>query len=102
MFATLKKELPKWSDQDGQALTEWHLARGGSFEDLQSTTDARRIIDMHKAMKYDALQKGKAELKAKTKDAAPVLKPGVRVQKPSAQEDEMSVSYTHLRAHETN
>lgn len=90
MFATLKKELPKWSDQDGQALTEWHLARGGSFEDLQSTTDARRIIDMHKAMKYDALQKGKAELKAKTKDAAPVLKPGVRVQKPSAQEDAMS------------
>ena len=90
MFAALKKEIPSWSDKDGQALTEWHLSRGGSFEELQTVTDARRIIDMHKAMKYDRLQAGKAELKAKTKDSAPVLKPGVRVQKPSAADDAMS------------
>lgn len=97
MFATLKKELPAWSDKDGQALTEWHLARGGSFEELQTVTDARRIIDMHKARKYDLLQASKAELKAKTKDAAPVLKPGVRQQKQSPAEDAM----TQLRKFKT-
>ena len=57
----------------------------------QTMTDARRVVDMHKAMKYDRLQAGKAELKAKVKDAAPVLKPGVRPVKPSQQEDAMTL-----------
>lgn len=97
MFKALQKELPAWSDADGKALTEWHLARGGSFEELASTTDARRIIDMHKAMKYDRLQASKAELKAKTKDAPPVLKPGARQQKQTPAEDAM----TQLRKFKT-
>lgn len=91
MFAALKKAIPTWTDKEGQALTEWHIARGGSFEELQTMTDARRIVDMHKAMKYDRLQAGKAELKAKVKDAAPVLKPGVRPVKASPQEDAMTL-----------
>lgn len=90
MFAAIKKEVPTWGDKDGQALTEWHLARGGSFEELASITDAKRILDMHKAMKYDKLQASKSELKAKTKEAPPVLKPGTRLAKQSPQDESMA------------
>lgn len=97
MFATLKKEVPTWGDRDGQALTAWHLARGGTYEDLANATDAQRILDMHKAMKYDQLQASKAGLKAKTKDVPPVLKPGARQTKQSPQDEAM----TQLRKFKT-
>ena len=90
MFAAITKAIPNWGDKDGQALTEWHLARGGDFEELQTVTDPRRIIDMHKAMKYDKLQSSKSDLKAKTKEAPAVLKPGTRQNKQAPADEAMS------------
>lgn len=97
MFESLKKSLPGWGDQLGAQLTEYATAQGVDINTLATLTDPAVVVALEKARKYDRLQASKAELKAKTKDAAPVLRPGVRQQKPSAQDDAM----TQLRKFKT-
>jgi hypothetical protein len=60
-----------------------------AFETLAKATDPALVIALEKARKFDALQKSKTELKAKAKEAPPVLKPGVRQAVKSPQEDAM-------------
>jgi len=78
MFASLKKSLPGWSNEMGEKITEYAVASGMAFETLSKLTDPAVVVALEKARKFDALQKSKTDLKAKVKDAPPVLKPGVR------------------------
>ncbi len=71
----LQKELKGWGEQMGTAITQHCLALGWSLEKV-ARMDAHDVMQAHKAMKYDALQKGKSDLKAKVRDIPPVLKPG--------------------------
>ena len=78
MFVSLKKSLPGWSNEMGEKITEYAVASGMAFETLSKLTDPAVVVALEKARKFDALQKSKTDLKAKVKDAPPVLKPGVR------------------------
>jgi hypothetical protein len=48
------------------------------------------VVALEKARKFDALQKSKTDLKAKVKDAPPVLKPGVRQSKQNPVDESMA------------
>lgn len=89
MFDALAKQIPGWSNQKGQEITEYAIAQGMAFETLAKATDPALVVALEKARKFDALQKSKAELKAKAKEAPPVLKPGVRQAVKTPQEDAM-------------
>ena len=78
MFESLKKSLPGWSNEMGEKITEYAVASGMAFDTLSKLTDPAVVVALEKARKFDALQKSKTDLKAKVKDAPPVLKPGVR------------------------
>lgn len=97
MFNALKAKLPGWSNQMGEQITQYALSSGMEFETLAKATDPALVIALEKARKFDALQKSKTELKAKAKDAPPVLKPGVRQAKQSPQDEAM----TQLRKFKT-
>ena len=90
MFDSLKKSLPGWNDQMGAQITEYATAQGMAFDTLAKLTDPAVVIALEKARKFDALQKQKVELKAKAKDAAPVLKPGIRQAKQTPQDESMA------------
>lgn len=90
MFDALKKSIPGWNDQMGQAITEYATAQGMGYETLAKLTDPAVVVALEKARKFDALQKQKVELKAKAKDAAPVLRPGVRPANTSPQNEAMA------------
>lgn len=90
MFQALPKVIPGWSDQVGQQITEFAVSRGISFETLAKATDANLIAALHDAMKYAALQKGKAEVKAKAQTAPPVLKPGAVKPRSNPQADALA------------
>lgn len=89
MFDALAKQIPGWSNQKGQEITEYAIAQGMAFETLAKATDPALVVALEKARKFDALQKSKTELKAKAKEAPPVLKPGVRQAVKTPQEDAM-------------
>lgn len=76
MVTALQKDLKGWGDKLGTEVTQYAVEIGYALEDIAQTTDPKWVIAMNKAMKYDALQKGKADLKAKVRDVPPVLKPG--------------------------
>lgn len=97
MFDALAKQIPGWSNQKGQEITEYAIAQGMAFDTLAKATDPALVVALEKARKFDALQKSKTELKAKAKEAPPVLKPGVRQAVKSPQEDAM----TQLRKFKT-
>lgn len=89
MFDALAKQIPGWSNQKGQEITEYAIAQGMAFETLAKATDPALVVALEKARKFDALQKSKTELKAKAQTAPPVLKPGVRQAVKTPQEDAM-------------
>lgn len=89
MFDALAKQIPGWSNQKGQEITEYAIAQGMAFDTLAKATDPALVVALEKARKFDALQKSKVELKAKAKEAPPVLKPGVRQAVKTPQEDAM-------------
>ena len=77
MFEAIEKAIPGWTAETGSKLTGYALSQGMKFETLQTATDPAIVLLLDKARKYDALQEGKAALKAKVQDAPKVLKPGV-------------------------
>jgi hypothetical protein len=97
MFTALGKQLPGWSNQMGEQITQYAVSLGMQFETLSKATDPALVIALEKARKFDALQKSAGELKAKAKTAPPVLKPGVRTAKQTPQEESM----TQLRKFKT-
>lgn len=78
MVKALAKDLPGWGDELGQKITQYAISKGYSVDEIRSVTDPRWVIAMDRARKFDALQESKASIKAKAKDAPPVVKPGAR------------------------
>jgi len=76
MVKTLAKELKGWGDELGAKISQYAMSSGYAPQDLDSMTDARLVIALDKARRYDALQSEKSQLKTKAKDAPPVVKPG--------------------------
>lgn len=96
MLAALQKSLPGWGDELGTQITAYATANGVALDTLQTLTDPGVVLALEKARKYDALQKGKADLRAKSKDLPPVLKPGA-TRKTTPTDDAMAT----LRKHKT-
>ena len=90
MVETLAKTVKGWGDEMGRKVTEYATQSGVKFETLSTLTDPGIVVALEKARKYDELQASKSELKAKTKDAAPVLKPGTRQTKQAPADEAMS------------
>lgn len=78
MHQALSKSLKGWGDEMGTAITQYATSNGVSRETLLTLTDPGVVLALEKARKYDEMQKSKAEVKAKAKDAPPVLKPGAK------------------------
>lgn len=76
MVATLAKNLKGWGDELGTKITQYAIANGYAPQDLDTLTDARVVMALDKARRYDALQAEKTQLKTKAKDAPAVAKPG--------------------------
>jgi hypothetical protein len=97
MDAVLRKELKGWGDEMGAAITRLAIDKGVRLETLRNLTDPKLVMliqeQSEKAAKYDALQKGKSELKAKARDIPPVLKPGAK--RPDAKGDLMAEHLKH-------
>ncbi len=78
MVKALSKDLPGWGDELGTKITAYAQKQGYTVQDIQSVTDAKWVIAMDKARRYDAMQESKAAVKAKAKDAPAVAKPGAK------------------------
>ncbi len=76
MHAALKKELKGWGDEKGREITQYALQNGYTPEELGALTDAKVVIALDKARRFDALQAAKTSIKAKAQDAPKVVKPG--------------------------
>jgi len=76
MDKVLRKELKGWGDELGVEITKYALDTGWTREALSSLTDPQVVIALDKARRFDALQKSKETIKAKAKEAPPVVKPG--------------------------
>lgn len=76
MLKTLQKDLKGWGDELGSKITQYARSVGYSDDDLGNTADARLVIALDKARRYDDLQKSKGDLQAKAKAAPVYVKPG--------------------------
>ena len=76
MEKVLGKNLKGWGDELGAKITKYSVDSGVKAETLQALTDPALVVALDKARRYDALQKDKATIQAKAKDAPRVAKPG--------------------------
>ena len=76
MGKALVKDLKGWGDELGAKISKYAMDNGYAPQDLDNMTDAKWVIAMNKAMRFDALQTAKADIKAKAKDAPAFVKPG--------------------------
>lgn len=92
MFKALAKELPKWDDETGAAITQYSVKEGFSLDEIQQWTDPRIVKLADKARRFDELQAKKPEI-LKRAPAATTLKPGA--QKPNT--DAVKASFDRLK-----
>lgn len=90
MVETLGKTLKGWGNEMGEKVTSYAEQNGVRRETLETLTDPGVVVALEKARKYDELQASKTALKAKTKDAPAVLKPGTRQNKQAPADEAMS------------
>lgn len=90
MAKVLDKDLPGWRDQVGSEITKYAESIGYSRDEIGAITDPKVVIALDKARRFDALQKSKEQLKAKAKDAPPVVKPGAARPRVDAGQDAMA------------
>lgn len=77
MFKTLEKDLKGWGDDLGRQISEYAVKAGFKADDLANLSDARVVIALDKARKFDAIQEGKAKALEKVGAVQkPVFKPG--------------------------
>lgn len=76
MEKVLDKQMPGWRGEEGVKFTAYAMENGWKPEEIGSITDPRVVLAIDKARRFDALQKSKEQVKAKAKDAPPVVKPG--------------------------
>ncbi len=91
MDAVLKRDLKGWGDELGGKITRYAIETlGYTPDELRGITDPKRVIELDKARRYDALQSAKTTLKAKAADAPQVVKPGAKRVNASPQADALA------------
>jgi hypothetical protein len=91
MDAVLTKQLKGWGDELGGKITRYAIETlGYTPDELKAITDPKRVIELDKARRYDALQSAKTTLKAKAADAPQVAKPGAKRVAANPQADAMA------------
>lgn len=78
MHSVLRKDLKGWGDELSRKVCIYALKNGYQPVELEKLTDARTVIALDKARRYDALQEAKTTLKSKAQDAPQVTKPGAK------------------------
>lgn len=79
--ARLKEKIPEWSSPEkakaeGKALLEYGQNLGFSEQELNTITDSRALLALHKAWKYDQMMSKRPEFQAKIKKAPKMVTPG--------------------------
>lgn len=79
--ARLKEKIPEWSSPEkakteGKALLEYGQQLGFSEQELNTITDSRALLALHKAWKYDQMMSKRPEFQAKIKKAPRMVTPG--------------------------
>jgi len=77
----LKEKIPEWSSpekakEEGKALMEYGQNLGFSEQELNTITDSRALLALHKAWKYDQMMSKRPEFQAKIKKAPRMVTPG--------------------------
>ena len=77
----VKELIPEWrsperAKEDGKALIEYGQRLGFSEHELGNVTDARALVALYKAWKFDQMMSKKPELQAKIKKAPRMATPG--------------------------
>jgi hypothetical protein len=80
-IASLKEKIPEWSSPDkakaeGVALLEYGQKLGFTEQELNTITDSRALLTLHKAWKYDQMMSKRPEFQAKIKKAPKMVTPG--------------------------
>ena len=79
--ARLKEKIPEWNSPEkakaeGKALLEYGQVLGFSEQELNTITDSRALLALHKAWKYDQMMSKRPEFQAKIKKAPKMVSPG--------------------------
>jgi hypothetical protein len=79
--AVLKEKIPEWNSPEkakaeGKALLEYGQQLGFSQQELNTITDSRALLALHKAWKYDQMMSKRPEFQAKIKKAPRMVTPG--------------------------
>lgn len=79
--AILKEKIPEWTSPEkakaeGKALLEYGQQLGFSEQELNTITDSRALLALHKAWKYDQMMSKRPEFQAKIKKAPKMVTPG--------------------------
>jgi hypothetical protein len=79
--AILKEKIPEWTSPEkakaeGKALLEYGQQLGFSEQELNTITDSRALLALHKAWKYDQMMSKRPEFQAKIKKAPRMASPG--------------------------
>ena len=77
----LKEKIPEWSSPEkarteGKALLEYGQNLGFSEQELNTITDSRALLALHKAWKYDQMMSKRPEFQAKIKKVPKMVTPG--------------------------
>jgi hypothetical protein len=79
--AILKEKIPEWSSPEkakaeGKALLEYGQQLGFSEQELNTISDSRALLALHKAWKYDQMMSKRPEFQAKIKKAPKMVSSG--------------------------
>ena len=77
----MKEKIPEWSSPEkakaeGKALLEYGQNLGFSEQELNSISDSRALLALHKAWKYDQMMSKRPEFQAKIKKAPKMVSSG--------------------------
>ena len=79
--AVLKEKIPEWNSPEkakaeGKALMEYGQNLGFTEQELNSISDSRALLALHKAWKYDQMMSKRPEFQAKIKKAPKMVSSG--------------------------
>lgn len=79
--AVLKEKIPEWNSpekakEEGKALLEYGQKLGFSEQELNTISDSRALLALHKAWKYDQMMSKRPEFQAKIKKVPKMVTPG--------------------------
>jgi len=93
---TLQRDIPGWNDELYGKVLKFGVETGFKPEVVSAITDPVTIKVLHKAMQYDALQKGKPAVEKKVVNVPKVSKPGT-VEKTDTDSDGKKQALARLR-----